>query len=86
MSEPELLSQHIQALKELQRVAWRQLADSALTTFERRELRNELKQSEAQLRIYLDLMSDHCRSRVTPVEDDAARGMHQFEFRVLAGN
>jgi hypothetical protein len=86
MNEPDFLSHQIHALKELQRVAWRQLADSALTTFERRELRNELKQSETQLRCYLDLMSDRCRSRVRAVEDDAARAANQFEFRLLAGN
>ena len=50
MNEPDDLRRNIHALKELQRVGWRQLADPALTIFERREIRNELKQSEAELR------------------------------------
>ena len=65
MNEPDVLSRNIDALKELQRVGWRQLADPALTIFERREIRNEIKQSEAELRSYLEMMSDRSRFRET---------------------
>ena len=83
MSEADILSRNIHALKELQRVAWRNLADPALTIFERREIRNEIKQSDAELRSYLEMMSDRSRFRERPVESDD--GFGKFEFRVLAG-
>jgi hypothetical protein len=86
MSEADVLSRNIHALKELQRIAWRNLADPALTTFERRELRNEIRQSEAELRAYLEMVSDRSRFRERPVEADVADGFGKFEFRLLTGN
>ena len=86
MNEPDVLSCNIQALKELQRVGWRQLADPALTIFERREIRNELKQSETELRSCLEMMSDRCWFQERPVQADAAAGFSKVEFRLLAGN
>jgi hypothetical protein len=86
MNEPDVLSCNIHALKELQRVGWRQLADPALTIFERREIRNELKQSEAELRSCLEMMSDRCWFQERPVQADAAAGCSKVEFRLLAGN
>jgi hypothetical protein len=85
MREADVLSGNLQALKELQRVAWRNLADPALTTFERREIRNEIKQTDAELRSYLEMMSDRSRFRERPVEADMADGSGKFEFRLLAG-
>jgi hypothetical protein len=85
MSEPDVLSRNIHALKERQRVAWRNLADPALTIFERREMRNEIKQSDAELRSYLEMMSDRSRFRERPVETEVADGFGKFEFRLLAG-
>jgi hypothetical protein len=86
MNEPDVLSRNIDALKELQRVGWRQLADPALTIFERREIRNEIKQSEAELRSCLELMSDRCWLRERPAQDDAAASFRKVEFRLLVGN
>jgi hypothetical protein len=68
MSEGDILSRNIHVLKELQRVAWRNLADPALTIFERREIRNEIKQSDAELRSYLEMISDRSRFRERPVD------------------
>jgi hypothetical protein len=85
MNEPDVLSRNIDALKELQRVGWRQLADPALTIFERREIRNEIKQSEAELRSCLEMMSDRCWSRERPAQDDATAGFCKVEFRLLGG-
>jgi hypothetical protein len=82
MNEPDVLSRNINALKELQRVGWRQLADPALTIFERREIRNEIKQSEAELRSCLELMSDRCWFRERPAQDDAAARFRKVEFRL----
>ena len=86
MSEADILSRNIHALKELQRVAWRNLADPALTIFERREIRNEIKHSDAELRSYLEMISDRSRFRERPVESGVAGGFGKFEFRLLAGN
>jgi hypothetical protein len=86
MTEPDILSRNIRALKELQRAAWQHLADPALTTFERRETRNQLKQSGAELRSYLETMSERMRFRPRPVEEHAVSSLEQFEFRLLAGN
>jgi hypothetical protein len=86
MNEPDVLSCNIHALKELQRVGWRQLADPALTIFERREIRNELKQSEAELRSCLEMMSDRCWFQERPVQADAVAGFSKVEFRLLTGN
>ena len=85
MTEPDVLSRNIRALQELQRAAWHHLADPALTTFERRETRNQLKHSSAELRSYLEMMSDRSRFRERPVESGVADGFGKLEFRLLAG-
>jgi hypothetical protein len=90
MNEPDVLSRNVlsrnmDALKELQRVGWRQLADPALTIFERREIRNEIKQSEAELRSCLEMMSDRSWFQERPAQDDAAAGFRKVEFRLLGG-
>ena len=61
MTEPDTLDRNIRGLKDLQRLAWERLADPALTAFERRELRSQLKQSAAELRKCLVIMSEHTR-------------------------
>ena len=61
MTEPDTLDRIIRGLKDLQRLAWERLADPALTAFDRRELRSQLKQSTAELRKYLVAMSEHTR-------------------------
>jgi len=86
MTEPDVLSRNIHALKELQREAWYHLSDPALTTFERREMRNQIKQTGAELRSCLEMMSERTRFRSRPVEQDVADGQAKFEFRLLAGN
>jgi hypothetical protein len=69
MSEPDILERNIHALKELQRAAWQQLAHPSLTTFERREVRNRIKQSDGELRYYLELMAERLRFPPQPAED-----------------
>ena len=83
---PLVLERNIHALKKVQTVAWQRLARPSLTVFERREIRNEIKQSDAELRSYLEMMSDRSRFRERPVESDVADGFGKFEFRLLAGN
>ena len=50
MTEPDILSHKITELKEWQRVAWRRIADPVITPFERREVRNHIKESDGELR------------------------------------
>jgi len=59
MHQPELLDSDIRALQEWLRAAWAQLGDPALTTFARRELRNQMKQCNADLRACLEKMAEY---------------------------
>jgi hypothetical protein len=56
MTELEGLDRDISGLKELLRVAWKHLANPLLTPFERREVRNQIKQCSAELRGYLQTL------------------------------
>ena len=58
MTEPDILSRKIRELKEWQMVAWRRVAEPMLTAFERREIRNHIKESDGELRYYLEMMSE----------------------------
>jgi hypothetical protein len=73
MTDANVLDCKIYELKEVQRVAWRHLADPLLTTFERREVRNQIRQSNNELRQYLQMMSERLRFRVRSGEEDAGR-------------
>jgi hypothetical protein len=83
MTEPDILDRNIQALKELQRAAWQHLTDPLLTTFERREIRNQIKQSDGELRHYLGMMSERVRFRARPAED-VGDSLANLKFRILA--
>jgi F420-0:gamma-glutamyl ligase-like protein len=83
MTEPDVLTGQIHELKEWQRVAWQRIADPLLTAFERREIRNHIRESEGDLRRHLAMMSEWLRDRPRLVEDvgyDEARP----KFRLLA--
>jgi hypothetical protein len=69
MSEPDILSRKIGELKDWQTVAWRRIADPSVTRFERREIRNHIKQSDDVLRQYLAMMSERVRFRARAMED-----------------
>jgi hypothetical protein len=70
MTKPDNLGERIYELQQWQRAAWRQLAEPLLTTFERREIRNQIKQSNIELRHYLEIMSErsgvHATSTISP--------------------
>jgi hypothetical protein len=85
MADSDILDCKIYELKEVQRIAWRQLADSSLTTFERREARNQIRQSNNELRQYLHMLSERVRFRVGPAEG-VADGFGKPDFRLLARN
>ena len=58
MNQPEVLESDIRALQQWLRDAWQQLGDSSLTTFSRRELRNQMKQCSADLRTCLQMAEE----------------------------
>lgn len=58
MNQPEVLDSDIRALQQWLRAAWQQLGDPSLTTFSRRELRNEMKQCSADLRARLQMAAE----------------------------
>ena len=58
MNQPEILDSDIRALQQWLRAAWQQLGDPSLTTFSRRELRNQMKQCSADLRARLQMATE----------------------------
>lgn len=83
MTEPDILSRKIRELRDWQTVAWRRVADPLLTTFERREIRNHIKESNAELRGYLGMMSDRLRFQVSAAEE-VGDSLAKLKFRLLA--
>ncbi len=82
MTEPDVLSRDIDALKALQRDAWQALASPSLTTFDRREIRNRIRHSEIELRENLKMMSERLRFRPRPVEI-VGDSLAKLDFRFL---
>ena len=58
MHQPEILDSDIRAMQQWLRAAWQQLGDRSLTTFSRRELRNQMKQCSADLRERLQMVAE----------------------------
>jgi hypothetical protein len=58
MNQPDILDSDIRALQQWLRAAWQQLGDPSLTTFSRRELRNQMKQCSADLRARLQMAAE----------------------------
>jgi hypothetical protein len=83
MSEPDTLSRKILELKEWQTVAWRRIADPMVTAFERREVRNHMKESDGELRRCLQMMSDRLRFQTHKVED-VGDSLANLKFRLFA--
>ena len=83
MTEPDTLSLKITELKEWQSVAWRRIADPAVTPFERREIRNHIKESDEELRRCLAMMSDRLRFEARKV-GDVGDSFANFKFRLLS--
>ena len=83
MTEPDIVGRKIHELKDWQAAAWRRVADPLLTAFERREIRNHIKESNVELRRYLEMMSDRLRFQPSPVEN-VGDSLANLKFRVLA--
>ncbi len=80
MQQADSLDQHVHALKQWLDAAWRQLADPALTRFARRELRNQMKQNDAELRLCMQRIS--ARQEHRPPEANVRR-FPKPELRIL---
>ena len=68
MNQPEILDSDIRAMQQWLRAAWQQLGDPSLTTFSRRELRNQMKQCSADLRERLQMAAEQ-QSGPAPATD-----------------
>jgi len=80
MDQPDIFDKDVRALQQWLRDAWEQLGDPSLTTFTRRELRNQMKQCSADLRSHLQLVAER-RSQPAKEPD------HRFskpQLRILA--
>jgi hypothetical protein len=71
MIELDILSGEIATLMAEQREAWNELTRPTLTAFDRREIRNRIKQSEVELRDHLKVKTDRLRFRPRPVDTPA---------------
>jgi hypothetical protein len=83
MTELDILDRRISELKEVQRVAWQQLSRPSLTTFDRCELRNQIRESDAELGYYLGIMSERTAFRALPIED-VGDSLAKLNFRLFA--
>jgi hypothetical protein len=83
MTEPDILNRKINELKDWQTLAWRRIANPLVTAFERREIRNHIKESDEELRRCLAMMSGRLRFRVRGVED-VGDSLAKPKFRLLA--
>ena len=83
MTDMDMLSRKISDLKDWQTLAWRRIADPAVTTFERREVRNHIKESDEELRRCLVMMSDRFRFKARP-EKIVGNSMANIKFKLLA--
>ena len=83
MTEPDILSRKIDELMDWQTLAWRRVADPLTTAFERREIRNHIKESDWELRGYLTMMSDRLRFEARAVQD-IGDSLVKMNFLLLA--
>jgi hypothetical protein len=77
----ETLEQDVHALKEWLRHAWGYLADPSLTRFERREVRNLMKEADAALRAGLQKLT--ARDRIRRDKYTAGPSVELPDFRIF---
>ena len=78
--DQKILDQNIRELQEWLRNAWQHLADPPLTAFSRRELRNQMKQCNADLRVQLQAASRQMLSQPAA----SGKTFAKPELRILA--
>jgi hypothetical protein len=79
----DTLERDVQALKEWLGQAWRYLAEPSLTRFERQELRNQIKQTDAELRACLQRLTAQNQARSRGAEQASATTVPRPGFRIL---
>ena len=78
----DTLERDVLALKEWLRQAWSYLAHPSLTRFERQEIRNQIKQTDAELKKCLQLIAAQNQARrVSP--RPSAEAVRRPDFRIL---
>jgi hypothetical protein len=82
MTELEAIDRDIRSLKELIRVAWKQLANSSLTPYERRETRNRIMVCSDELRRHMRNVELHSVRKQSP-EQPANPGRVKPQLRLL---
>jgi hypothetical protein len=83
MTESDQLSRKIDELKGWQTIAWRRIGDPSITAFERREIRNHMKECDVELRRCLHLMSERVCFHPRSVED-VRDSLANLRFRLFA--
>ena len=84
MIDLDVLGGEIDALMAQQREAWRELASPSLTSFDRREIRNRIRQGEVELRDYLKMQADRLRFRPRLVPAEATvDSLANIQFRLF---
>ena len=86
MTDLEVLDRSINDLKEWLNAAWRQLARPSLTKFERRELRNEMKQCNVELRRCLELVRGERANRQKQAAAHQRSHVIHVDFRLIGQN
>jgi hypothetical protein len=82
MIELDILSGEIESLMAEQREGWRELAHPTLTAFDRREIRNRIRQGEIELRDHLKVRTDRLRFLPRSVET-RPNSLANIEFRLF---
>jgi hypothetical protein len=86
MTDLEVLDRNIIELKAWLNAAWRHLAKSSLTKFERGELRNEMKQCNTELRRCLDLVRAERANRRKRSSADMRSDVISVNFKLIGRN
>jgi hypothetical protein len=83
MIEPDILNVKIRELMDWQTVAWRRIADPSVISFERREIRNHLKESDVELHRYLDIISERLCFRIRDPQE-VCDSLAELKLRLFA--
>ena len=78
----ENIDHDVSALRDWLRDAWVRISDPSITPYERREIRNYMKEAEGALRIGLKLIADRGSARRDTSRVDWSH--RPLEFRILS--
>lgn len=79
----DTLERDVQALKEWLRQAWNYLGHASLTRFERQEIRNQIKQTDAELRKCLQKIAAQNQARQRTPPPAPVQTAARPDFRIL---